>query len=204
MAMSRARHRVAAPNLGSQPDSGPDPAPDIRREACTDGIERRVDLGVRQRPIGRPEREPDRQALLGRLERGATVDVEQGQASRGSRPARRPDRGERPRRRAVLGDDDREIALGGRGRRGGGAWTRPGADRPTVRQRRARRRRGGCHGAPIPRPWSGAARRRSRRARRSPRGAPGPWQNGRDAGAVHRRGPHTSGRRSRACGRAAR
>src|SRR5215208_2622876 len=74
---TRERHRVAARIPAPQPDSGPDPTADICRNSSRDGLDREVDVALGEWLIAGWERQPEREALLAGVERGASIDVEQ-------------------------------------------------------------------------------------------------------------------------------
>src|SRR5919112_3999584 len=107
---AKARHRVAARNPRSQPDSGPDPTGDVRSEAFRDALDRGVDLDIAQGRVRGREPEAERETLLAGRERRAAVEIEQGEV--GERVAGRPaDRGGHVTGGPLLSHDDGEVSL---------------------------------------------------------------------------------------------
>ena len=177
--------------------------PTADRDRARDRLDRCVDLRLGEGPVGRPERQPEREALLVRTERGAAVDVEQARRWSSS-AAGGSDRGRDFPGRAILGDDDREVALCGRvTRRRGGHDRRqaPAAEAGDVElgdddAGPAQLPLVGDRGMQLPDPAGESEATVALAAGRSPRG-PG-------AGAARRRAACIRWRRSRAAGRSAR
>ena len=83
---------------------------EIAPERLRDRADRRVDLGLRERPVRRLEGEPKREALLVGSEWRAAIDVEQGGIAE-QRTRSRGDDLSNARRSVVLREDDGDVAL---------------------------------------------------------------------------------------------